>query len=106
MRESTIMFLHYIAAILILITGLIHLLANNDPVVGPLIKGNTALYFTNMAIFLAALLYHALNGVRVILIEMVPDRCWTKWIGWSMLIIGVIVYAAGLEVLMMALGLV
>ncbi len=106
MRESTIMFLHYFAAIVIIITGFIHLLANNDPTIGPLIKNNTALYVGNMAIFLAALLYHALNGVRVILIEMVPNRCWTRWIGWGLLIIGIIVYAAGLQVLLMALGLV
>lgn len=105
MRESTIMLLHYFTAILVVITGLIHLLANNEPIIGPLIRGNTALYFTNMAIFLAALLYHALNGVRVILIEMVPNECWTKWIGWSMLIIGVIVYVVGLQVLIMSLGL-
>ncbi|HDI73439.1 MAG TPA: hypothetical protein ENF57_00320 [Candidatus Korarchaeota archaeon] len=106
MRESTVMFLHYTTAILIVITGLIHLLANNDPVIGALIKENPALYLGNMAIFLAALLYHAFNGVRVILVEMVPDRCWTKWIGWAILIIGVITYAVGLQVLLVALGFV
>ncbi len=106
MRESTIMFLHYLTAIVIVITGLIHLLANNDPVIGPIIRDNTILYVGNMALFLAALLYHALNGARVILIEMIPNRCWTKWIGWGLLIIGIIVYAAGLQILMMSLGLI
>ncbi len=104
MRESTIMFFHYITAILIAITGLIHLLANNDPTVGAVIKANSVLYLGNMAVFLAALLYHAFNGVRVILIEMVPDRCWTKWIGWAVLIVGIVTYAVGLQVLMVALG--
>ncbi len=104
MRESTIMFFHYITAILIAITGLIHLLANNEPVIGAVIKANPVLYFGNMAVFLAALLYHAFNGVRVILIEMVPDRCWTKWISWAVLIVGIVTYAVGLQVLMVALG--
>ncbi len=104
MRESTIMFLHYVAAVLIMITGLIHLLANNDPVIGAAIKASPVLYLGNMAIFLAALLYHAFNGVRVILIEMVPDRCWTKWISWAILIVGIVTYAVGLQVLMVALG--
>jgi len=106
MRESTVMFLHYITAILIAVTGLIHLLANNEPTIGPLIKENPVVYMGNMAIFLAALLYHAFNGVRVILIELVPDPCWTKWISWAVVIIGIATYVVGLQVLLVALGLV
>lgn len=106
MRESTKMLLHYVAGILIIVTGLIHLLANNEPNVGKLITSNVYLYLANMAIFLAALLYHAFNGVRVILIELVPDMCWTKLIGWAILLIGIATYVVGIQVLLMALGLV
>ncbi len=106
MRESTKMLLHYITALIIIVTGLIHLLANNDPNVGKFITSNTYLYLSNMAIFLAALLYHAFNGIRVILIELVPDKCWTKLIGWAFLLIGVATYIVGFQVLLMALGLI
>jgi succinate dehydrogenase hydrophobic anchor subunit len=106
MRESTKMLLHYVTGLLIIVTGLIHLLANNEPNVGKLITGNTYLYLSNMAIFLAALLYHAFNGIRVILIELVPDKCWTKLIGWTIFLIGIVTYIVGFQVLLMALGLI
>ncbi|RDD53711.1 MAG: hypothetical protein BA066_03055 [Candidatus Korarchaeota archaeon NZ13-K] len=106
MRESTKMLLHYITGLLIVVTGLIHLLANNDPNVGKLITGNVYLYLTNMSVFLASLLYHAFNGIRVILIELVPDACWTRLIGWALLLIGIATYAVGIQVLLMSLGLV
>ncbi|MCC6028697.1 MAG: hypothetical protein LM591_00885 [Candidatus Korarchaeum sp.] len=106
MRESTKMLLHYVTGLLIIVTGLIHLLANNEPNVGKLITGNTYLYLSNMAIFLAALLYHAFNGIRVILIELVPDKCWTKLIGWAIFLIGIVTYIVGFQVLLMALGLI
>lgn len=106
MRESTKMLLHYITALIIIVTGLIHLLANNDPNIGKLITANAYLYLGNMAIFLAALLYHTFNGIRVILIELVPDKCWTKLIGWAILLIGIATYIVGFQVLLMALGLI
>ncbi|MEM3869742.1 MAG: hypothetical protein QXJ39_01245 [Candidatus Korarchaeum sp.] len=106
MRESTKMLLHYITGILVIMTGLIHLLANNEPNIGKLITSNVYFYLTNMGIFLAALLYHAFNGLRVILIELVPDTCWTKLIGWAILLIGIATYIVGIQVLLMALGLI
>lgn len=105
MRESTKMLLHYVSGVLIVVTGLIHLLANNDPNIGKLITSNVNFYFANMTVFLAALLYHAFNGVRVILIELVPDMCWTRSLGWALLLIGIAVYVVGIQVLLIALGL-
>lgn len=104
MRESTKMLLHYIAGVIVIVTGLIHLLANNEPTLGKIITSNAHFYLANMAIFLAALLYHAFNGVRVILIELVPDACWTKLIGWAILLIGIATYLVGFQVLLLALG--
>lgn len=104
MRESTKMLLHYITGIIIIITGLLHLLANNEPTIGKIITSNAYLYLMNMALFLGALLYHAFNGVRVILIELVPDACWTKLIGWAILLIGIATYIVGFQVLLLALG--
>lgn len=106
MRESVKMLLHYLTGVLIVVTGLIHLLANNEPNIGKLITSNVYFYLANMAIFLAALLYHAFNGVRVILIELVPDMCWTRLIGWAILLIGIATYVVGIQVLLIALGLI
>ncbi len=106
MRESKIMLIHYITAVLIVITGLIHLLANNDPTIGPIIKGNVYFYAGNMAVFLASILYHGFNGVRVVLIELVPNECWTKLIGWAILIVGVLTYIVGLQTILVSVGLI
>lgn len=99
MRESTKMFLHYLTGAVILITGAIHLLANNVPSFAVVFR-LSELYPVNLGIFLAALLYHALNGLRVILIELIPGPCAGKAISWIMVLIGVAAYIYGLQVLL------
>ncbi len=106
MRESKIMLIHYITAVLIVITGLIHLFANNDPVIGPMIKGNVYFYVANMAVFLASVLFHGFNGVRVVLIELIPNKCWTKLIGWAVLLIGILTFLAGMQTILLSVGLI
>jgi len=102
-RESTRMFLHYIAGLTILVTGAIHLLANNLPEFS-LMLHTSNLYPINLAIFLAALLYHALNGIRVILMELIPTPCSGTVITWILIIVGVIAYAYGLQVIIRLFG--
>ncbi len=106
MRESKIMLIHYVTAILIVITGLVHLLANNDPVIGPMIKDNVYLYVGNMAVFLASVLFHGFNGLRVVLIELIPNKCWTKLIGWAVLIVGVLTFLVGMQTILLSVGLI
>ncbi|MCF8885080.1 MAG: hypothetical protein QXK95_03320 [Nitrososphaerota archaeon] len=86
MRESVKMLLHYITGVLILITGAIHVLSGHFEAYG-LIK-SAELYSINKLIFLASILYHALNGVRVVLIEFVPKRWFTDSITLVLIIIG------------------
>ncbi|MGB9631114.1 MAG: hypothetical protein ACP5KE_02000 [Candidatus Methanodesulfokora sp.] len=86
MKESNLMILHYATALILIVTGSIHLMANNIPDIG--IHG--PLYLANMLIFVSALMYHAMNGVRVILIELVPTR--SRAISYIILVIGVIAY--------------
>lgn len=86
MRESSLMILHYAAALVLLITGSIHLMANNIP--GMEIHG--PLYLANMLVFVSALMYHAMNGVRVILIELLPRR--SRAISYIILVLGIIAY--------------
>ena len=86
MRESSLMMLHYAAAVVLLVTGSIHLMKNNIP--GMEIHG--PLYLVNMLIFVSALMYHAMNGVRVILIELMPKR--SRAISYLILVLGIIIY--------------
>lgn len=98
MRESRKMFIHYTTGILIGITGLVHLIANNVPGIGTIIH-DSILYPINMLIFLTALLYHMLNGIRVILIELIPGWCATRVINWIVLIVGILLYVYAIQVL-------
>ncbi len=91
------MFLHYISGIIILVTGFIHLIANNLPDIGTIIH-ESALYPVNLIMLLSALTYHMLNGVRVILIELIPGRCAAKAITWIMFLVGIALYIYGLQV--------
>lgn len=99
MRESQRMFLHYLTGVLIAVTGVLHLIANNLPGIGSMIH-DSPIYPVNLAILLAALLYHMLNGARVILMELIPGWCATRAITWIMLIIGIAAYIYGIQVLL------
>ncbi|MEN2975029.1 MAG: hypothetical protein ABDH32_05570 [Candidatus Caldarchaeales archaeon] len=94
MRESTKMLLHYITGFIILVTGAIHLLASNLSSFA-WIK-TTPQYPVGQAIFLAALLYHSLNGLRVILIELRPGLRTSKTITITLLALGILIYIFGL----------
>jgi len=86
MRESVKMLLHYIAGVTILVTGAIHIMSGHFKTLG-LIK-TWDLYSVNKIIFLAAVLYHALNGVRVILTELIPRRGFSDVMNTVLIILG------------------
>jgi len=91
------MFIHYISGLIILITGFIHLIANNLPSIGTIVH-ESIFYPVNLIILLSALLYHMLNGVRAILIEVIPGKCAAKAITWIMFLVGITLYIYGLQV--------
>jgi len=97
LKESKRMFLHYVSGLIILVTGFIHLVANNLPGIGTAIH-ESILYPLNLIILLSALLYHMLNGVRAILIELIPGRCAAKAIIWIIFLVGIALYIYGLQV--------
>jgi len=99
MKESVKTFLQYVTGIAIGATGAFHLIANNLPGIGEAIH-ESPIYPVNLAIFLAALLYHGLNGVRSILVELIPGPCAGKAITWILAIIGVAAYVYGVQVLL------
>lgn len=102
MRESTKMLIHYITGFAILITGAIHLIASNLKTL-EWIK-TTPLYPVSQGIFLATVLYHALNGLRVILVELMPGYRSGKIISYTLLILGVILFIFGSYVLIILFG--
>lgn len=97
MRESKRMFIHYISGLIILVTGFIHIIANNLPSIGTTIH-ESILYPVNLIILLSALLYHMLNGVRAILMELIPGKCAAKAITWIIFLVGIALYVYSLQV--------
>ncbi|MEM2909527.1 MAG: hypothetical protein QXQ02_00735 [Halobacteria archaeon] len=97
MKESKRMFLHYVSGLIILVTGFIHLISNNLPGIGTAIH-ESAIYPVNLIVLLSALMYHMLNGARVILMELIPGRCAAKAITWIVFLVGIALYIYGLQV--------
>lgn len=102
MKESTKMLLHYITGFLILVTGAIHLLTNNLESF-KWMKA-TLLYPVSLGVFLAAVLYHAMNGLRVILIELFPGSSSGRIITVTLMLVGVIFFISGFYFLLILFG--
>lgn len=102
MKESTKMLIHYITGFLILITGAIHLIANN--LSSFLWIKETLWYPVSLGIFLAAVLYHAMNGLRVVLIELFPGSGSGKIISMILFAVGLFFFVSGLYFLLMLFG--
>jgi len=102
MKESTKMLLHYITGFLILITGATHLIANN--LVGFNWIKDTLWYPMSQGVFLAAVLYHAMNGLRVILVELFPGSSSGKIISIILTVVGIIFFVFGLYFLLVIFG--
>ncbi len=102
MKESTKMLLHYITGFLILVTGAIHLLTNNLES----FRWMKAILFypVSLGVFLAAVLYHAMNGLRVILIELFPGSRSGRIITLTLMLVGVIFFISGFYFLLILFG--
>ncbi len=114
MRESQIMLLHYITGLGILIAGAIHLtviflLGNYDANLA--FSGSTysvinvyknALLVTSLWALLALVDFHALNGLRVILIEFRQGVRWQRTVTWLLGVLGVLVLIYGTRTILIA----
>lgn len=98
MKESTKMFIHYITGFLILVTGAIHLISNN--LTSFKWVKETIWYPVSLGILLAAVLYHAMNGLRVVLVEMFPGSGSGKIISTIVFIVGIAFFISGLYFLL------
>jgi succinate dehydrogenase / fumarate reductase membrane anchor subunit len=88
LRESIIWVLHGVTGLLIIIFGSIHLLSS--------IFGYTNPF---PALIIEALLivglYHGMNGLRVIFLEIKQDGYWERLINWSVIIFGFLILIYG-----------
>ena len=114
MKESTKMLLHYITGIGIVITGGVHLFTVF--LTGPYIQnlafsgGPYSVIAIYKNLLLAATLelllifvdYHALNGIRVILIEFHQGMNWERGVSWILAVTGILLLVYGTRTILIA----
>jgi len=110
MKESTKMLLHYATGLGILVAGGVHLFTVflTGPYLQNLAFGSVIAVYRN--IILAATLelllifvdYHALNGIRVILIEFHQGSKWERGVSWILSVAGILLLVYGTRTILIA----
>jgi succinate dehydrogenase hydrophobic anchor subunit len=114
MKESTKMLLHYITGIGIVVAGGVHLftvfltgpyLQNLAFSAGPYsviaVYRNLLLAIT-LELLLLFVDYHALNGIRVILIEFHQGTKWERGVSWMLTVVGILLLVYGTRTILIA----
>jgi len=114
MKESTRMLLHYVTGLGIVVVGGIHLFTvfltgsylQNLAFIGGAYSVMAIYKNIIFAITLELLLlfvdYHALNGIRVILIEFHQGRAWERGVSWILLVTGILLLIYGTRTILIA----
>jgi len=114
MRESQIMLLHYVTGLGILIAGAIHLtvifilgsydanLAFSGSTYSVINVYKNVLLVSSLWALLALVDFHALNGLRVILIELYQGFKWQRSVTWLLGFLGVLVLIYGTRTILIA----
>jgi succinate dehydrogenase hydrophobic anchor subunit len=110
MKESTKMLLHYVTGIGILAAGGVHLFTVflTGPYAQNLAFGSILAVYRNvvLAFTLELLLifvdYHALNGIRVILIEFHQGQEWERGVAWILAVAGLLLFVYGTRTILIA----
>ncbi len=110
MRESTMMQIQYLTAILAIGLVTLHLLMQ-----GVLVPYTEALSFQRvlsiyrnvvngglLEILLIVVLAHGFNGLRIILLEWRQGRTWTKGVNWGSLVVTLATIAYGTRTVILA----
>ena len=110
MKESTRMLLHYATGLGILVAGGVHLFTVflTGPYVQNLAFSSVIAVYRNL--ILAATLelllifvdYHALNGIRVILIEFHQGSKWERGVSWILAVAGILLLIYGTRTILIA----
>jgi len=114
MRESTRMLLHYVTGLGIVVVGGIHLFtvfltgsySQNLAFIGGAYSVisiyKNAIFAVTLELLLVFVDYHALNGIRVILIEFHQGRGWERGVSWILAIAGLLLLVYGTRTIFIA----
>lgn len=117
LKESTKMLLHYVTGLGIVIAGGVHLFTVF--LTGPYLQNlafsggaySVISVYRNiiLAVTLEVLLlfvdYHALNGIRVILIEFHQGEAWERGVSWILIVTGILLFIYGTRTILIASAL-
>jgi len=114
LKESTKMLLHYITGLGIVIAGGAHLFTvfftgpyaqnlafSGSPFSVIEVYRNFLLALT-LELLLIFVDYHALNGIRVILIEFHQGAGWEKGVSWILAVAGILLFVYGTRTILIA----
>jgi succinate dehydrogenase / fumarate reductase, membrane anchor subunit len=110
MRESTLMKLQYVTAVLALVLVAVHLLMQ-----GVLVPYGEAISFQRvlavyrsavdaslLEILLVVILAHGFNGLRIVLLEWRQGAAWTRGVNWGVLVVSMAMAAYGTRTVILA----
>lgn len=114
MKESTKMLIHYITGLGIVIAGGIHLftvfltgsyaqnLAFSGGAFSVIAVYRNLLLALTLELLLLFVDYHALNGIRVILIEFHQGTSWERGVSWVLTVTGILLLIYGTRTILIA----
>lgn len=114
MRESTKMLLHYITGLGIVVAGGVHLftvfltgpyaqnLAFSGGAFSVIAIYRNLLLALTLELLLIFVDYHALNGIRVILIEFHQGTRWERGVSWILAATGILLFIYGTRTILIA----
>lgn len=110
MKESTRMLLHYVTGLGILVVGGVHLFTVF--LTGPYLQNlaftsviavyKNAILAATLELLLIFVDYHALNGIRVILIEFHQGSKWERGVTWILSVAGILLLIYGTRTILIA----
>jgi succinate dehydrogenase hydrophobic anchor subunit len=119
MSERRLMLLHYVTGLGILITGAVHIwvvfftvpldqtiwettMLFDDHPFAILSVYRNALLASTLWLLLIFTTFHAMNGIRVIIMELIPDERVTRAAKWLLIALGVFLIVYGTRTILIA----
>jgi succinate dehydrogenase hydrophobic anchor subunit len=119
MSERRLMLLHYVTGLGILITGAVHIwvvfftvpldqtiwettMLFDDHPFAILSVYRNALLASTLWLLLIFTTFHAMNGIRVIIMELIPDERVTRAAKWLLIALGVFLVVYGTRTILIA----